>query len=314
MSRHPHDPGRALLLGLLLTLAFAAIEAAAGVLSGSLALISDAGHMLVDSAGLVLALAATVIARRPADERRSYGYARAEVLVVPLHVLLMLGIAGYIVYEAIERAQNPVAITPWPVVAVGAVGLGVNLLVLRLLSEHGRHNLNARGAALEVAADALGSIGVLIAGFVLLATGWTPIDLVVSIGIAAFVVPRALALLRQAVDILLEGAPGHVSLTDIERDALAVPGVRALHDLHVWSLAPHFVALSAHVELDSMADSERAIAGLATMLRERHGIAHVTLQPETRELHLAVECCELPDVDGSFVRFHHPERAPDARR
>lgn len=298
------DPGRALAAALGLTLGFAFVEAAAGVLAGSLALLSDAGHMLIDSAGLLLALAATVVSRRPADMRRSYGYARAEVLVVPLHVLLMLGIAGFIVYEAVQRIGEPVEVLGWPVLLVGVVGLGVNLVVVRLLLEHSDLNLNARGALLEVIADTLGSVAVIVSGAMIAATGWSAVDIVASLAIAALVLPRAGSLLRQAVEILLEGAPGHLSLRRIEEDARRIPGVLALHDLHVWSLAPHFVALSAHVEVSSMEGCERVIAGLARMLRQEHGIAHVTLQPETREVHEAVECCALPDSDGILAHLH----------
>lgn len=298
------DPGRALLVALGLTLGFAVVEAAVGVLAGSLALLSDAGHMVIDSAGLLLALAATVVSRRPADARRSYGYARAEVLVVPLHVLLMLGIAGFVVYEAVERIGEPVEVLAWPVVLAGVIGLGVNLVVVRLLLAHVEFNLNARGAFLEVVADTLGSVAVIISGAVIAVTGWSAVDVIASLAIAALVLPRAGSLLRQAVEILLEGAPGHLSLRRIEEDARRVPGVLALHDLHVWSLAPHFVALSAHVEVSSMEGCERVIAGVARMLRQEHGIAHVTLQPETREVHEAVECCALPDSEGVLAHLH----------
>jgi len=301
---HRPDPGRALAFALALTLGFAAVEAAVGLAAGSLALLSDAGHMLVDSAGLLLSLAATAVARLPADSRRSYGYARAEVLVVPLHVLLMLGIAGYIVYEAVQRIGSPPDVLAWPVLLTGVVGLGVNLVALRLLFEHGERNLNARGALLEVAADALGSVGVVVSGAVIAVTGWTGIDVIASLGIAALILPRGASLLRQAVEILLEGTPGHVNLREIEEDARRVPGVLALHDLHVWSLAPHFVALSAHVEVPTMEGCERVIADLAEVLRRRYGIAHVTLQPETRALHEAVECCALPDAEGFLARLH----------
>jgi cobalt-zinc-cadmium efflux system protein len=150
------SPGRALAIGLALTLAFAVVEVAAGVLSGSLALVADAGHMLVDSAGLVLALAATLIARRPRDLRRTYGYARVEVLVVPVHVMLMLMIAGYIVYEAIRRIGGEPEIQGVPVLVVGLIGLGINIVTFRLLHGHSHDNLNARGAMFEVMADMLG--------------------------------------------------------------------------------------------------------------------------------------------------------------
>lgn len=311
----PREPARgdasrhlsqALAAGLFLTLGFAALEVLVGIASGSLALVADAGHMLVDSAGLVLALAATAIARRPADLRRTYGYARAEVLVVPLHVLLMLGIAGYIVYEAIDRIGGQPEIDGLPVLLVGIAGLVVNLVTFRLLHGHHKTNLNARGALLEVGADALGSIGVIVSAVIIATTGWNAADVVIGFAIGALVVPRAVALLRSALAILLEGAPPGTDLDSLERDMITVPGVTALHDLHVWSLAPSFVALSAHVEVETMEGCEKPMAGVAALLREKYGIEHVTLQPETRELHEQIACCEFPDTRVS----HAHERAP----
>lgn len=298
---------RALAAGLAATLLFAVVEVATGLWSGSLALISDAAHMLVDSAGLLLALAAAMVARRPADLRRSFGYARAEVLVVPVHVVLMLGITGYIAWEAFARAGTDLEITAGPVLIAGIAGLGVNALVFRLLHGHAHTNLNARGAMFEVMADALGSVGVIVSAVVIMTTGWMAIDIVVSLAIAVLVLPRAWLLLRQAVSILLEGAPSGIALDEIEDEARQVPGVLNVHDLHVWSLAPSFVSLSAHVEVESMAASEQAIGLLTTLLRERHGIAHVTLQAETRELHEAVECCDYPDM-ATLEHMH--ETAP----
>jgi len=297
---------RSLSLGLLATLAFAVVEVAAGWLSGSLALISDAVHMLMDSAGLLLALAAAIVARRPPDLRRSYGYARAEVLVVPLHVLFMLALTAYIVFEAVGRLGESRDIAAAPVLATGIVGLALNALVFRLLHGHTNENLNARGALFEVAADALGSAGVILSGVVIFLTGWNDVDVLVSLLIAGLVVPRALSLLRQALAILLEGVPPGVRIEEIEADARAVPGVLALHDLHVWSLAPSFVALSAHVEVGEMAGCEAQMGRLSAMLRERHGISHVTLQPETRDLHESVQCCDYPDSTEALAHLHEP--------
>lgn len=297
-KRRP-DPGWALAAGVALTLGFAGVQVAASFISGSLALASDAVHMVVDSAGLLLALFAALIARRPADLKRSYGYARVEVLVVPLHVLFMLALAGYIAYEAFSRIGSDPAIEGVPVLAVGAAGLLVNLAVMRLLSGHAHENLNVRGAMFEVMADALGSIGVILSAVVILATGWTAIDVIMALAIAALVVPRALTLLRLAVGILLEATPPGVDAAAIERDARAVEGVQALHDLHIWALAPGFVALSAHVEVETMDRAGDQIAELTALLRERHGITHVTLQPETHELHEAVVCCEFPDASDT---------------
>jgi cobalt-zinc-cadmium efflux system protein len=302
----PARPGRALAFGLVLTLGFAAIEVGAGTLSGSLALISDAAHMVVDSAGLVLALLATLVARRPSDLRRTYGYARVEVLVVPLHVLLMLGVAAYIVYEAIARLNGSPEIQGWPVFIVGGIGLAINLVVMRLLSAHSHANLNARGAMFEVMADALGSIGVMVSAVVLITTGWAPIDVLISLAIAALVVPRALSLLRQAVSILLEATPAGFDPAEMERDVASVEGVVAVHDVHIWSLAPSFVAMSAHIELERMQGCEQQLTEVTALLRTKWEVSHVTLQPETGELHDAIECCDLPDARAEPLTRLHP--------
>ena len=301
-------PGGAFALGLVLTFGFAAIEAVAGLLSGSLALIADAGHMLVDSSGLVLALIATQIARRPPDLKRTFGYARAEVLVVPLQVALMTGLGVYIVSEAVRRIGGEPEIQGWPVLFVGITGLVLNLAVFRLVQGYAPGNLNARGVMLEVWFDALGSLGVIASAGVLLLTGWTPVDVIVSLAIGALVIPRALALLREVVAILLEGTPPGFDVASIEGDARNVPGVSGVHDLHLWALAPSFVALSAHVEVQSLDGSAEPMAALARVLRERHGISHLTLQPATPELHAGMDCCLFPDAQTQGA--HEPEAAP----
>jgi cobalt-zinc-cadmium efflux system protein len=300
------SPGRALAIGLGLTLTFAFVEVGAGVLSGSLALVADAGHMLVDSAGLVLALVATLIAKRPRDLRRTYGYARVEVLVVPVHVMLMLMIAGYIVYEAIGRIGSEPEIHGVPVLVVGFIGLGINILTFGLLHGHSHDNLNARGAMFEVLADMLGSVGVIVAAGVLLVTGWSGVDVIVSLIIGALVVPRALALLRQALTILLEGTPAGVKPERIAADVEQVKGVRAVHDLHVWALAPSFIALSAHVEVERMEGCDAILTEVTRVLKERHNISHITLQPETQELHEAIDCCLYPDFLPDAAHHHAP--------
>ncbi|MFQ5381593.1 MAG: cation diffusion facilitator family transporter [Dehalococcoidia bacterium] len=299
-------PGRAFALGLVLTFGFAAVEAIAGFLSGSLALVADAGHMLVDSSGLVLAFVATQIARRPPDLKRTFGYARAEVLVVPLQVALMLGLGAYIVYEAVGRIGGEAEIEGWPVLLIGVAGLLLNLAVFRLVQRHAADNLNARGVMLEVWFDALGSLGVIASAGVLILTGWTPVDVIVSLLIGALVLPRGLALLREVVAILLEGTPPGLDVAAIEEDARSVPGVSGVHDLHLWALAPSFVALSAHVEVSSLSTSAEPLAALARVLREKHEISHVTLQPETKELHAEMDCCLFPDAPADNPHEHAP--------
>ncbi|MGE5596378.1 MAG: cation diffusion facilitator family transporter [Hyphomicrobiales bacterium] len=293
---HNHSPRRALLAGLGLSLAFVAIEAITGLLAGSLALVSDAGHTLADSAGLVLALAAASLGRRGPDTRRTYGYARFEVLAVPVHVTLLAGIAVYIIYESISRLGGGHEIDTLPVVLVGLAGLAVNLVVVRILHAHTHANLNARAAFVEAVADALSSVGVVVSAIAIALGAWSGLDTIVGLAIAAFILPRAWALLRQSSDILLEAAPAGLDPAEIIAAGSAVPGVLALHDVHVWSIAPRFPALSAHVELADVNCTEHILTDLTALLRERFGIGHVTLQPETPELHEAIACCLAPDA------------------
>ncbi|WP_322819759.1 cation diffusion facilitator family transporter [Tepidiforma sp.] len=291
-----HRRRRALLLGLLLTLAFAVAQALVGFAFGSVALVSDAGHMVTDAAGLALALLAATIAARPPDARRTFGYARVEVLAVPLHVALLAAIAVLIVYEAIGRLDGETTVQTGPVLLTALAGLGVNLLVLRILHGHSHENLNVRGAALEAFADALGSV-LVIASAAAIALGATPaLDAIAAILIAALILPRALDLFRQAASILLESAPPGLDPRTIAAAAREVRGVVDLHDVHVWSIAPSFPALAAHVELNDASCTEHVLTDLATLMRERFGIAHVTFQPETPALHLVMECCSSPDA------------------
>jgi cobalt-zinc-cadmium efflux system protein len=297
---------RALLLGLALTLVFAAAQAVVGFASGSIALVSDAGHMLTDSVGLGLAFLAASIAARPPDARHTFGHARVEVLVVPLHVALLVGIAAFIVYESLGRLDGEQTIATGPVLATALAGLAVNLLVLRILHGHRHANLNIRGAALEATADALGSILVIVSTLAI-AFGATPaLDPVAALLIAALILPRAINLLRRAASILLESAPPGLDPRAIAAAARDVRGVLGLHDVHVWSIAPSFPALSAHVELADAHCTEHVLQDLATLMRERFGIAHVTLQPETPALHLAMECCSSPDA--ALLEPGHPHQ------
>ena len=311
MHAHPEQARKALIAGLVLTAAFVVVEAVAGFLTNSLALVSDAGHMLAESAGLILALGAALLARRPAGGRRTYGYARFEVLVVPIHVVLLAFIAGYIVFESINHLRNTPEIDTGPVIAVGLGGLAINLLVVRLLHRHGTQNLNMRAATLEATVDALGSVAVVASAAIIAFGGWAGIDAVTSLAIAALVVPRAWSLLRQAGDILLESAPHGLEPERIQAAAREVQGVNALHDVHVWSIAPSFPALSAHVELADVNCTEHILTDLAALFRDRFGIGHVTLQPETPSLHAAIECCLSPDsglFDGE-AHAHEPAAA-----
>ena len=268
-----------LVVALLLTLSFAGVEALAGWWSGSLALMSDAAHMLTDSSALGLAAAAAWLARRPPSARHSYGLVRAEVLAALFNSLLMLVLIGYIVHEAIDRIGAPREIAGGTVIGVAVVGLGVNLLVAWVLSR-GEATLNSRAALLHVLGDALGSVAAITAGIVIVTTGWTPIDPLLSLLVAALILVSALRLLREVVHVLMEGVPGHVQLDTVGRDLAALDGVLRVHDLHVWTLSSGTIALSAHLEIRSLADWPAILAAASQAMDTRHGIRHVTLQPE----------------------------------
>ncbi|MHB0916427.1 MAG: cation diffusion facilitator family transporter [Thiobacillus sp.] len=296
MAAHKHDHGAAsghgaghshhhtahngtLIVALLLTLSFAGVEAVAGWWSGSLALLADAAHMVTDSSALGLAAAAAWLARRPPSMRHSYGLVRAEVLAALFNSLLMLVLIGFIVREALERVGTPRDIDGGTVIGVAVIGLAINLVVAWVLSR-GEHTLNSRAALLHVLGDALGSVAAITAGIVIVTTGWTPIDPLLSLLVAALILFSALRLLREVLHVLMEGVPGHVQLAVVGRDLARLPGVRRVHDLHVWTLSSGTLALSAHLELRDLADWPATLAAAQQAMEAQHGISHVTLQPE----------------------------------
>ena len=264
-----------------LTLAVLVIEVAGALLSGSLALLADAGHMLTDAGGLALALFAIWIAARPPTPEKTYGYYRAEILAALVNGAALLVVAGGILVEAYRRLLAPPDVLAAPMLAVAAVGLVANLGCAWLLRADAGASLNVRGAYLHVLGDALSSVAVLAAGLVLLATGWALADPLASVAIALVLVPRTWALLRQAVNILLEGTPAHLDLAEIEAAIREVPGVRRVHDLHVWTLTSAREAMSAHVVVDDVGESERLLDALHAVLHARFGIDHTTIQLET---------------------------------
>jgi cobalt-zinc-cadmium efflux system protein len=271
----------ALVAALALTGGYMLVELAGAFLTGSLALLADAAHMLTDVGGLGLALFAIWVAARPPTPAKTYGYYRAEILAALVNSLLLLGVAALIVVEAWERLLHPRAVLGGPMLAIGALGLVVNLVGAWLLHHDAEHSLNVRAAYLEVLSDALSSLGVLVAAGVVIATGWTPADALVSVAIAVFIVPRTWRLLRQAVNVLLEGVPAHLDLTSIEEAMTQVPGVVRVHDLHVWTLTSGRDAMSAHVVVHDVRESERLLATLHAVLHARFGIDHTTIQLET---------------------------------
>ena len=271
----------ALVAALSLTGGYMVVEAIGALLTGSLALFADAAHMLTDVAGLGLALFAIWVASRPPTPAKTYGYYRAEILAALVNALLLLVVAAAILVEAWERLRHPRPVLGGPMLAIGVLGLVVNLVGAWLLHRDAAHSLNVRAAYLEVLSDAVSSLGVLIAAGVVLATGWTPADVLVSAGIALFIVPRTLGLLRQAVNVLLEGVPAHLDLAAIEGAMTEVRGVVRVHDLHVWTLTSGREAMSAHVVVVDVRESERLLEALHAVLHSRFGIDHTTIQLET---------------------------------
>jgi cobalt-zinc-cadmium efflux system protein len=270
-----------LTLTLALTCAFLVVEVAGALWSGSLALLADAGHMLADAGGLALGLFAIWIAGRPPTPAKTYGYYRAEILAALVNAIVLLAIAGGILLETYRRLLAPPAIMGGAMLAVASAGLAVNLAGAWLLHGDAAASLNVRAAYLEVLGDALSSLGVVAAAAIVIATGWTLADPLVSGAIALVIVPRTWRLLRQAVNVLLEGTPAHLDLAEIEAAMRRVPGVRRVHDLHVWTLTSGREAMSAHAVVDDVRDSERLLETLHAVMHARFGIDHTTIQLET---------------------------------
>jgi len=268
---------------LVLTAGFMMVELVAGLWTGSLALVADAGHMFTDAGAVALALFASWIAARPPTPEKTYGYYRAEILAALVNAIVLLAVAGAILVETYRRMLAPPEILGGPMLAVAIVGLAVNVVCAWLLHGAAAASLNIRAAYLEVLGDALSSVGVVLAAAVVVTTGWTLADPLVSGAIACVIVPRTWRLLRQAVNVLLEGTPAHLDLGKIDEAMRLVPGVRGVHDLHVWTLTSGREAMSAHVVVDDVRESERLLEALHAVLHARFGIDHTTIQLETEQ-------------------------------
>lgn len=270
---------RKLLFVLILTSVFLVVEAVGGYLSGSLALIADAGHMLTDVGALALSLASVWIARRPATTRRTFGFLRLEILAAFVNGAVLLVLVLWIVVESVRRLRNPVPVEADLFLAIAIIGLVVNLIGLRIL--HGDHqgSLNVRGAYLHILGDALGSVAAISAALVIKFTGWLPADPIISIVLSLLILAGAWRLVRESVDILLEAVPAHVDLVAVKRDILAVPGVASVHDLHVWTVTSGMVAMSGHVVVPELVRHPATLGQIQSALKAS-GIAHTTIQLE----------------------------------
>ena len=274
---------RRLAAALTISAGVLAAELVAGVASGSLALLADAGHMFADVVGMALSLAAVAIASRPRTRGRTFGLYRLEMLAASLNAVVLLGIAVVVLVAAVRRFAEPPAVESSLVVVVAAGALAANAVSLRFLGHGRQRSLNIRAAYLEVLGDMLGAAAVLAAGVVIAATGWRQADAVASIGIAVLIVPRTLALLRDSVDVLLEATPKGVDLTEVERHILEAPGVREVHDLHAWTITSGMNVVSAHVVLGPEAVPGDVLDHLGRCLSDDFDIDHSTFQLETPE-------------------------------
>jgi len=264
---------------------FAGIEALAAFATNSLALLSDAVHMVTDAFALGVALVAVRLGRRPPDARRSFGYVRAEAMGALLNGLLLFALSGYILWEAVQRFVQPQAVASLGMLAVGVAGLLVNLVAMQLLRAGSEESLNVKGAYLEVWADMLGSVGVIAAALVIHFTGWRMADPLIAAAIGLWVLPRAWTLVRQAGNVLMMGVPDGIDLEQVRAALSALPGVDDVHDLHVWALASRQAAMTAHLVADDSVDARALRHVAADVLARRFGIGHATLQVESGACH-----------------------------
>lgn len=282
---HSHAGGntneRSLWLALVLTTIFLVVELVTGILSNSLALISDAAHMFTDTAALGISLAAIRIARRSADARRTFGYHRFEILAAAFNASLLFVVAIYILYEAWRRLKNPPEIQSGAMLIVAIAGLVINLISMKILSSGKDESLNVKGAYLEVWSDMIGSIGVIVGAALIRWTGKSWIDSAIAVGIGLWVVPRTWVLLKSSLNVLLEGVPEDLKLSDVEAEILAIPGVDSLHDLHIWSITSGKASLTVHVVSTAAdTDMQMLLQTVRKRIADKFEIHHSTVQVE----------------------------------
>ena len=310
-SGHSHaaQPGqneRPLWIALILTTAFLVAEIIGGILTNSLALISDAAHMFTDTAALAISLAAIRIGKRPADSERTFGYYRFEILAAAFNAILLFLVAIYILYEAYQRLNNPPEIQSGTMLLVASFGLVINLISMRLLSSGKDSSLNVKGAYLEVWSDMLGSVGVIIGALVIRYTGWSWVDSAIAVAIGLWVLPRTWTLLKASMNVLLEGVPEGIGLAEV-KDAIArVPGVASVHDLHVWSITSGKASLTAHVvQREEVTNPQALLLDIRRLVASKYDIHHSTIQIETTQ-------CEQASDEHSFdpaVAHDHADHA-----
>ena len=267
-----------------ITLVYFIIEVIVGFMSNSLALLSDAAHMLTDVAGQALALFAIWMASKPRNNKKTYGYLRTEIFSALVNAIVLIFISGYILYEAWQRFQDPPEVAGYPMLIVATIGLIINLISMRILKSGSEESINIKGAFLEVVADMLSSIAVIIAGIIILATGWLLIDPIISAFIGLFILPRTFSLLKESIDILLEGVPKDVNFDAVEKYISQTPGVDSVHDLHIWSLTSGVNSLSGHIIMKpeiAISEMSDIIVEIKKELNSSYKINHTTLEVHT---------------------------------
>lgn len=285
---------RSLKIVFAITASYLIVEVVVGFISNSLALLSDAAHMLTDVGGQALALFAIWMTSKPRNSRKTYGYYRVEILSALTNALVLIFISGYILFEAWQRFKNPPEVAGIPMLVVAFCGLIVNLIGMKVLSAGSKESINIKGAFLEVVSDMLSSVGVIIAGIVILATGWLYIDPIMSAFIGLFILPRTYKLLKESVDILLEAVPADINYAAVEKYIVERPGVQSIHDLHIWTITSGVIALSAHVimkEETSFSEISDLVANIKEDLNTEFKIGHTTV-----EIHK-----EKDNYKGNFV-------------
>lgn len=309
MHHHDHARGvagkeRPLWWALMLTGGFMLVEGVGGILTGSLALLSDAAHMLTDTAALVIALIAIRVGRRPADTKRTFGYYRFEILAAAFNAILLFLVALYILYEAYRRLTIPFEIQSTGMLVIAIIGLLVNLISMRLLTEKKDKSLNIKGAYLEVWSDMLGSIGVIAGALIIKATGWSWVDSLIAVAIGLWVLPRTWYLLKESINVLLEGVPKGIELQKINTAMREVVGIMDIHELHIWSLTSDKVSLTAHLVIDPQYESAKVLAATQDLLREQFGILHTTLQSEVNRCLVEKDLCNLHSTHPTHLKCY----------
>ena len=281
---HAHEADesnlRRVMIALVLTGTFMLVEIAGGIISGSLALLADAGHMLTDTMALALAAMAFHVAKRPPDGKLTFGYQRFQILAAFVNGLSLLAIVGWILFEAVSRLISPSDVLGGTMLVVASAGLVVNLICFAVLNSGDRENLNIRGAALHVAGDLLGSIAAMVAAIVIIYTGWMTIDPILSIAVAALILKSAWSLVKRSAHVLLEGAPEWLNVKSMqERIVAGVPAVGEIHHVHIWGLTPQQLMLTMHMSLaDPAASQLQVIRDVKRFLKKEYGIGHCTIE------------------------------------